>query len=168
MSNTKIVIDKEQKNGIVNKMLQKIIDTLPVKPVFEGDVLIALHDELLDVLTQNSTEIQIDQSIEEISDKMHIEIARAKGQLLGIINGLNLKNEAEIGLKEVVSKLDLIQRYATSQQIIEQLRVKEKIVLDSNLKIKEKTTVLMEGTYYPNDGFWINGIKVFPDYYTIR
>ncbi len=99
---------------------------------------------------------------------MHIEIARAKGQLLGIINGLNLKNEAEIGLKEVVSKLDLIQRYATSQQIIEQLRVKEKIVLDSNLKIKEKTTVLMEGTYYPNDGFWINGIKVFPDYYTIR
>jgi len=126
MSNTKIVIDKEQKNGIVNKMLQKIIDTLPVKPVFEGDVLIALHDELLDVLTQNSTEIQIDQSIEEISDKMHIEIARAKGQLLGIINGLNLKNEAEIGLKEVVSKLDLIQRYATSQQIIEQLRVKEK------------------------------------------
>ena len=120
MSNTKIVIDKEQKNGIVNKMLQKIIDTLPVKPVFEGDVLIALHDELLDVLTQNSTEIQIDQSIEEISDKMHIEIARAKGQLLGIINGLNLKNEAEIGLKEVVSKLDLIQRYATSQQIIEQ------------------------------------------------
>ena len=73
MSNTKIVIDKEQKNGIINKMLQKIIDTLPVKPVFEGDVLIALHDELLDVLTQNSTEIQIDQSIEEISDKMHIE-----------------------------------------------------------------------------------------------
>ena len=120
MSNTKIVIDKEQKNGIVNKMLQKIIDTLPVKPVFEGDVLIALHDELLDVLTEHSTEIQIDQSIEEISDKMHIEIARAKGQLLGIINGLNLKNEAEIGLKEVVSKLDLIQRYATSQQIIEQ------------------------------------------------
>ena len=124
MSNTKIVIDKEQKNGIVNKMLQKIIDTLPVKPVFEGDVLIALHDKLLDVLTEHSTEIQIDQSIEEISDKMHIEIARAKGQLLGIINGLNLKNEAEIGLKEVVSKLDLIQRYATSQQIIEQLRVK--------------------------------------------
>ena len=120
MSNTKIVIDKEQKNGIVNKMLQKIIDTLPVKPVFEGDVLIALHDELLDVLTEHSTEIQIDQSIEESSDKMHIEIARAKGQLLGIINGLNLKNEAEIGLKEVVSKLDLIQRYATSQQIIEQ------------------------------------------------
>lgn len=120
MSDTKIVIDKEQKNGIVNKMLQKIIDTLPVKPVFEGDVLIALHDELLDVLTEHSTEIQIDQSIEEISDKMHIEIARAKGQLLGIINGLNLKNEAEIGLKEVVSKLDLIQRYATSQQIIEQ------------------------------------------------
>jgi len=74
MSNTKIVIDKEQKNGIVNKMLQKIIDTLPVKPVFEGDVLIALHDELLDVLTEHSTEIQIDQSIEEISDKMHIEI----------------------------------------------------------------------------------------------
>ena len=120
MRNTKIVIDKEQKNGIINKMLQKIIDTLPVKPVFEGDVLIALHDELLDVLTQDATEIQIDQSIEEISDKMHIEIARAKGQLLGIINGLNLKNEAEIGLKEVVSKLDLIQRYATSQQIIEQ------------------------------------------------
>ena len=102
MSNTKIVIDKDVFQGMKN-------------------VLDKLHDVKL---TIPYTEIQIDQSIEERADKMHIEIARAKGQLLGIINGLNLKNEAEIGLKEVVSKLDLIQRYATSQQIIEQLRVK--------------------------------------------
>lgn len=102
MSNTKIVIDKERFDIEVNH----------------------LKEEYNIILRIPHTEIQIDQSIEEISDKMHIEIARAKGQLLGIINGLNLKNEAEIGLKEVVSKLDLIQRYATSQQIIEQLRVK--------------------------------------------
>ena len=101
MSNTKIVIDKEYWDKIASEFNSNDLPT--------------------------ATEIQIDQSIEEISDKMHIEIARAKGQLLGIINGLNLKNEAEIGLKEVVSKLDLIQRYATSQQIIEQLRVKEKV-----------------------------------------
>ena len=94
MSNTKIVIDKEDWDKIASEFNSNDLPT--------------------------ATEIQIDQSIEEISDKMHIEIARAKGQLLGIINGLNLKNEAEIGLKEVVSKLDLIQRYATSQQIIEQ------------------------------------------------
>ena len=100
MRNTKIVIDKEDWDKIASEFNSNDLPTV--------------------------TEIQIDQSIEEISDKMHIEIARAKGQLLGIINGLNLKNEAEIGLKEVVSKLDLIQRYATSQQIIEQLRVKEK------------------------------------------
>ena len=94
MSSTKIVIDKEDWDKIASEFNSNDLPTV--------------------------TEIQIDQSIEEISDKMHIEIARAKGQLLGIINGLNLKNEAEIGLKEVVSKLDLIQRYATSQQIIEQ------------------------------------------------
>jgi hypothetical protein len=168
MSNTKIVIDKEQKNGIVNKMLQKIIDTLPVKPVFEGDVLIALHDELLDVLTQNSTEIQIDQSIEERAEKdllAKLKIATSyKYQEYAGDNYSTLEHDADT-LKECVQ---IAKDFATSQQIIEQLRVKEKIVLDSNLKIKEKTTVLMEGTYYPNDGFWINGIKVFPDYYTIR
>lgn len=151
---TKIVIDKEQKNGIINKMLQKIIDTLPVKPVFEGDVLIALHDELLDVLTENSTEIQIDQSIEE--------------KIKSILNKYEPINKGTEYFYNSNSVIESMQEIATSQQIIEQLRVKEKIVLDSNLKIKEKTTVLMEGTYYPNDGFWINGIKVFPDYYTIR
>ena len=154
MSNTKIVIDKEQKNGIVNKMLQKIIDTLPVKPVFEGDVLIALHDKLLDVLTEHSTEIQIDQSIEE--------------KIKSILNKYEPINKGTEYFYNSNSVIESMQEIATSQQIIEQLRVKEKIVLDSNLKIKEKTTVLMEGTYYPNDGFWINGIKVFPDYYTIR
>ena len=112
MSNTKIVIDKEQKNGIVNKMLQKIIDTLPVKPVFEGDVLIALHDELLDVLTEHSTEIQIDQSIEDAA-KEYLN----KNCLIGT------------RYKKViyeVSSFDLLE-FSKQQQIIEQLRVKEKV-----------------------------------------
>ena len=99
------------------------------------------------------TEIQIDQSIEDAA-KEYLN----KNCLIGT------------RYKKViyeVSSFDLLE-FSKQQQIIEQLRVKEKIVLDSNLKIKEKTTVLMEGTYYPNDGFWINGIKVFPDSYTIK
>mgnify|MGYP006383938093 CR=1 FL=1 len=105
---TKIVIDKEQKNGIINKMLQKIIDTLPVKPVFEGDVLIALHDELLDVLTENSTEIQIDQSIEERAETILKEHTGCEG--------VYLRKGEHFGETVIEAMVEL----ATSQQIIEQ------------------------------------------------
>jgi len=128
MSNTKIVIDKEDWDKIASEFNSNDLPTV--------------------------TEIQIDQSIEE--------------KIKSILNKYEPINKGTEYFYNSNSVIESMQEIATSQQIIEQLRVKEKIVLDSNLKIKEKTTVLMEGTYYPNDGFWINGIKVFPDYYTIR
>ena len=143
MSSTKIVIDKEDWDKIASEFNSNDLPTV--------------------------TEIQIDQSIEdEILYKNFFAITPQPSKEADL-NGLKFESWDKDWTESLAKKcVQIAKDFATAQQIIEQLRVKEKIVLDDNLKIKEKTTVLMEGTYYPNDGFWINGIKVFPDYYTIR
>lgn len=55
---------------------------------------------------------------------------------------------------------------ACEQQFISnQLKQVEEWITVGDHKVlpKEKTTVLFEGSFYPNDGFYINGTKISPE-----
>lgn len=134
MSNTKIVIDKE-----VLAKLHSEIELFRNEPYDIKRYNKLKH--IRDFIIENSTEIQIDQSIEDRAEKFLED---------------NCFYNSITGCYNAVEPMDLV-NFATSQQIIEQLRVKEKELYEE-IKVKEQN---------PNNWGWYKTDKgllyYFPD-----
>jgi hypothetical protein len=131
MSDTKIVIDKEQ-----------ILDIIKSQSINHANMLFQIKK-----IISEATEIQIDQSIEEqTKDLFDMYFVKNNYRDAYILRGDNFQL-----LISDISKL------ATSQQIIERLRVKEKELYEE-IKVKEQN---------PNNWGWYKTDKgllyYFPD-----